>query len=237
MKTYALGKNDDDIINEEDTETMDYEKLKNRLEIAHKKIRKLEEEGNNLKESKDQTMRTIENLLSQNRDLTSEIASLREQQRKDAKLIETLRKNLNIVESRMQKIKEENKILNENNLKVLRELQAVGQEKSELNRSYRGQYEENKRLAQDRETVVAKLHALENRYAKMKSAFDEQGKTVANLKFELNKYRESISEMKDQNTNLKNENLNLKNRIKLLEGVKPETIDSGSPSSSRRKKK
>lgn len=200
LKKFALDDDKDDVMEDqtEDLRSMDYEKMKNRLEIVQKKNKKLEEEKNSLKMDKDQTMKTIENLLSQNRDLASENATLRDRQRRDARLVDSLRKNVNLLEARMQKIKEENKLLNESNLKAFKELQSMNQDKKELNKSYKGQHEEINKLLQDKEKDATKLQSMENRYTKLKTAFVEQAKTIDNLKLELTKYKQTLSDLKDE---------------------------------------
>ena len=141
---------------------------------------------------------------------------LRDRQRKDARTIESLRKSVHLLETRMTKLKDENKILNEANLKALKELQSMNMEKKELNKSFKGQNEEINKLLQDKEKDSSKLQTLENRYTKLKTAFVDQSKTIDNLKLEVNKYKQTIIDLKDEIEQLKSSS----------EGTKPSKPDS-----------
>ncbi len=184
-------------------QALEIEKLRNRLEMVIRKNKQLEDEKSKVSEDRNETMKTIESLLGQNRELTAENTTLREQQMQDTKTIDDLQKSVHMLESRLQKLKEENRMLNEANLKAMKELQTMDQEKTDLSKSYKGQNVEIKKLVQDRQRDSVKLQQSEQKYTKLKADCTQISKQLDTLRGDIKKYKEVIEDLKNENKKLR----------------------------------
>ncbi|XKL62947.1 hypothetical protein PGB90_005311 [Kerria lacca] len=182
---------------------LEIEKLRGRLELTMNKNKQLEEENTKIFQNREQTMKTIKNLLSQNRELTAENATFKERHNRESETINDLKIKMQILETRVQKLTEENRILNEANLKILKDLQSTEQEKNDLNKSYRSQYDEISRLSQERQKDTTKLQEADHRYAKLKSDLMSTTKQLDSLRSDIKKYRDIVDELKTENKKLK----------------------------------
>jgi len=164
--------------NKADLTALENEKLRNRLEFILRKNKQLEAEKEKIQQDRDESMKNIEGLLSQNRELTAENTTMKEQRQTDTRAIEELHKQTKSQEQRIHKLKEENRMLNESNLKAMRELQAASQEKSDLSKSFKTQHAELKKLMADKQSDVVKLEQAEQRLVKLKADYQTATKQI-----------------------------------------------------------
>lgn len=186
-----------------DLTALENEKLRNRLEFILRKNKQLEEEKEKISQDRDESMKNIESLLSQNRELTAENTTMKEQRQRDSRMIDELQKQTSSQEQRIQKLKDENRMLNESSLKAMRELQTVSQEKSDLSKSYKTQHAELKKLIADKQKDSVRLDQAEQRYTKLKADYQTATKQIEQLRAEIKRYKDSMEELKAENKRLK----------------------------------
>lgn len=192
-----------DETNKADLTAPENEKLRNRLEFILRKNKQLEEEKEKISQDRDESTKNIESLLSQNRELTAENTTMMEERLRDSRTIDELQKQTTGQEQRIQKLKDENRMLNESNLKAMRELQTVSQEKSDLSKSYKAQLAELKKLMADKQKDVVRLEQSEQRFTKLKADYQTATKQIEVLRAEMKKYKDAVEELRAENKRLK----------------------------------
>lgn len=186
-----------------ETLTSQANKLKTEIEMLLKKKRELEEQSVQRSAEKENTVRSMNNLLDQNRDLLEENGALKEQVRDDHQELMMLRKKVADLETNIKKLRDENRILNESNLKMFKQLEEAGAEKRDMDKTVDEKHKLVEKLSKEKTRADNLAQAAEMKASKLKSDLFQLNKQLEEMRNDTERCKSTIKELKTEVHHLK----------------------------------